>query len=205
MFIEVGQPPKELKQIIEMKDQDIVTIIKSELKEAKKGLPKEYSSILDEAERAINEKEIFKAFYLLIIFQRTLQDTVKKAVSDGAKKVEDEKRVKDKVGEICGIFSKEQNITKMLEKLLGCSETVKGEIERASWNYTYEKLIEKLPQDVREWYKNVLRDIRIKSNRIVHNLYEQDELPEILLKLEMKDIFLLAHAVKIIIYLRANI
>ncbi|AEE94705.1 hypothetical protein Ahos_1830 [Acidianus hospitalis W1] len=140
--------------------------------------------IIGEVIRSIKEGNYAKAYFLLMILQRALQDVMKNKVING-------------LTDITSIINKRE-INKLANKMckkmdqediLKYSKAIEDLKSRDLWNYVYDQVLKALPNE--NVYKKMLKEIRRISNMIVHELY----LPH---KIELEDIFLLSFVVNLL-------
>ncbi|BDB99892.1 hypothetical protein [Saccharolobus caldissimus] len=137
----------------------------------------EYKQVICEVVNSINKDEYSKAYFLLMILQRALQDIIKNKVINGLR---DSDLVinKSEINRLTIKVCKETNLGKILRYTKAIEDLKASNI----WDYVYEQILSKynLPNK----YKKMLKEIRRESNKVVHELH----LPY---KIELEDMSLL--------------
>ena len=189
MFIELESVPDEVSRYLQTYGND-VTAIRNTIKEIKCRLPEGYRPILDEVDKAVLHNELFKAFYLLIIFQRAIQDFAKKELKQ---------KIPDKSEEARKFCEKNCRINKLndIENLYSCCKCLMDEKERLAWDYTYSELAKMIPEA--EKYKEMLREVRRLSNEFVHGLLSSEKMSKVLEKLDYSDLLILVYVIKFVL------
>jgi|GEM_PF-5869343 hypothetical protein len=140
--------------------------------------------IIGEVIRSIKEGNYAKAYFLLMILQRALQDVMKNKVINGLTDITsiiNKREIKKLANKMCKKMGQDD--------ILKYSKAIEDLMSRDLWNYVYDQVLNFLPNE--NAYKKMLKEIRRISNKVVHELY----LPH---KIELEDIFLLSFVVNLL-------
>ena len=189
MLIELKNVPDEVSSYLRTYGND-VSAIRDIISEIKGRLPEGYRPVLDEVEKAVLGNELFKAFYLLIVFQRTIQDVARKSLARESPEVLEDAR-KSCEGS-CRISDLED-----VRNFVSCCMCLTGKRDYLVWDCAYNKLT----KGVREAgkYKEMLREVRRLSNKFVHELLSSEDMLDVLNKLEYSDLLILVYVIKFVL------
>jgi len=172
--------PYDIEQFLNMDKNSLINNLSNLMNKSS-----EYKQIISEVVNSINKDEYSKAYFLLMILQRALQDIIKNKITGGLRdivliidKIEIERRTK----EMC----RGMKLEKILENTKFIEDLKAGNI----WDYVYKQIISKY--NLPDKYYKMLKEIRRESNKVVHEFH----LPS---KIELEDISLLCIVIDLLL------